>query len=532
VSRLSIRPFTTEQVTKGLKALVPSSGEGEVGIETIILVECADEIGKVITLLFNLIIITGIYPDDWKCAHITPIYKNKGSKSSLDSYRPISILAPISKLFEKLLAEQITDYLESNNLLNPAQFGFRKSLSCELALNTLVETLRNALDDGDDAMVVMLDFTKAFDTVDHALLLFKLTYYGFDDKLILLIKNYLTNRTIKVKVNDAISHSKTINIGVPQGSVLGPLLFIIFINDMCLLKLNSKIMLFADDTTISARGPNPEFIITLLEEDLKLITEWLQHNKLILNVSKSQAMCFNSNQKLLLKTQENRLKLSIRCDKHSISLSKQVKLLGVVLDNKLSFGPQTAALVNKVNNKTALLKKSLFLFTPHFRPILYKIFIQSLFDYCSTLTTHLTNKAYEKRLDLCYSRSIFTLLKIKIKNISLEEQYEALIKINILPLRLRRFFRLCTFIFTTCKILNSPFGNFIFFYKNNLSTRSHFKSPIYYKSFKEFSLTSISIKLLNEFIFDHISIGSLSIFKKFLYTDLIKLYNSSEKFFI
>ena len=195
----------------------------------------------------------------------------------------------MSKLFEKLLSEQIYNYLESNKLLNAAQFGFRRNLSCELALTTLMEYLRNALDSGNDIIAVFLDLSKAFDTIDHELLLHKLQYYHFDVPLIALISNYLTSRTIKVKVNGKLSQSKLLNIGVPQGSVLGPLLFIIFINDMCSLKLNSQIILFADDTTITVKGPNPESIINLIEEDLKTLNEWFKHNKLVLNVKKSCA---------------------------------------------------------------------------------------------------------------------------------------------------------------------------------------------------------------------------------------------------
>ena len=152
---------------------MPNSGVGEVGIESVIFSECADEIGRHITTLFNQIITTGVYPEEWKCAHITPVYKGKGPKKSLDSYRPISILSPVSKLFEKLLAEQIFYYLESNKLLHPAQYGFREKLSCELALNSLMETIRNGLDSKNDVISVFLDFSKAFDTIDHRLLINK-----------------------------------------------------------------------------------------------------------------------------------------------------------------------------------------------------------------------------------------------------------------------------------------------------------------------------------------------------------------------
>ena len=484
-----------------------------------------------------VILSTGVYPDDWKCAHIIPIYKGKGSHSALDSYRPISILSPVSKLFEKLLAEQIYNYLESNKLLNAAQFGFRRNLSCELALTTLMENLRNALDSGNDIIAVFLDLSKAFDTIDHVLLLHKLQYYYFDIPLIALFKNYLSNRTIKVKVNGKLSHSKLLNIGVPQGSVLGPLLFIIYINDMCSLKLNSKIILFADDTTITVEGKNPELIIPLIEEDLKTLNEWFKHNKLVLNVKKSQAMLFNTHQKLHLDIQKSRLELKIACDNNHISLCTQVKLLGVMIDNKLSFGPQSKQLCGKITTKTNQLKKSLYLFTPNFKPNLFKIFIQSLFDYCSTLTTFFSNKTNEDRIENCFVKSLYMLTGVKIKNMTLDKQYESLIKINILPLRLRFFFRFCTFTFNILKNKNFYFMPIYLAHRSLLNTRSEFNIPKFKKTFKQHSFISISIRLLNSTIngvniFNFDELGSLNKFKTVLRDkdNIIKLFNSSEKF--
>ena len=487
---LTIRHFTEEEVTKGLKSLVPNSGVGEVGIESIVFVECADELTKQITYLFNLIITTGIYPDDWKCAHIIPIYKGKGPKTDLENYRPISILSPVSKLFEKLLAAQIYSYLETKKLLHPAQFGFRKNLSCELALNSLMETWKNGLDVGNDVIAVFLDFSKAFDTVDHNLLILKLTYYNFDANLTHLIKNYLTNRSIKVNINGRMSHSSPLHSGVPQGSVLGPLLFILFINDMCYLKIKSNMVLFADDTTISLAGKNPATIIESLESDLIILTEWLKNNKLVLNVAKSQAMCFNSNLKLPKTAQSERLKLKISCDNNQISFLAQVKLLGIVIDNKLDFGAQSKALSIKINLKSHLLKRSLYLFTESFKPTLFKLFIQSHFDYCSTLYIHFSNKNHIIKLEKCFTKAILIIIKVKLAKLTLFEQYTALnntkknkINFNILPLKHRFFFHLCTFIFNIFKNNNETFINIFNSHKSQSVTRDPYKIPKFKKTF-------------------------------------------------
>ena len=222
--------FTVDEVIKGLKALKPNSGKGESNIETSILIDAAEELGRPLTNLFNLILDTGIYPDEWKCAHITPIFKS-GSKKDLGNYRPISILTPISKLFESLIASKILDYLELNNMLHSSQFAYRKKTSIEQAVLTMTEEWRKNMDLGYYVIALFLDLSKAFDTVDHNILLSKLIYYNFHPKFISLIKSYLENRTIKVKVNDSLSEKREMNVGVPQGSVLGPLLFIIYFND-------------------------------------------------------------------------------------------------------------------------------------------------------------------------------------------------------------------------------------------------------------------------------------------------------------
>ena len=207
---------------KGLKGLKPNSGAGEVEIDSIIFISAAKELSSTITHLFKLIIQTHTFPDEWKCAHITPIYKGKGSKSSIDNYRPISILPPIAKLFESMMATKIYEYLEFNNLLHSSQFGLRKSRSCELALNSMVEEWRTSLDSKKEVISMFLDLSKAFDTVDHQLLIHKLKFYNFKSPLIKLIENYLTNRTMRVKNNNTMSKKRMSMSEFRRGVLWGP----------------------------------------------------------------------------------------------------------------------------------------------------------------------------------------------------------------------------------------------------------------------------------------------------------------------
>jgi retron-type reverse transcriptase len=256
--------------------------------------------------------------------YVTPIYKGKGLKSSPDNYRPISVLTPISKIFETLVAAQLKSYLEANELLSEYQFGFRVSRSCELALNTMIEDWRSALDIKEHLFAVFLDLSKAFDTVNHELLLKKLSFFNLDTSVVALVANYLHNRRIKVKVNGMLSKEvKKDSLGIPQGSILGPLLFILYINDLPKLKIKSKLMLFADDTTIYLREPNIRDVLADLEADLKLILEWLNHNRLILNVAKTQAMHvpFSRNDLELFKG------LTLSCGPENIQFAACVRVL-------------------------------------------------------------------------------------------------------------------------------------------------------------------------------------------------------------
>jgi hypothetical protein len=185
--------FSAVEVHKALLSLRSSSAAGFVGIETRVFIDCASELKDCLTDLFNLCLSTGIFysvflPDDWKVAFLTPIYKGKGSKFSLDNYRPISILSPISKVFENLLSFQLRHFFKSNGIFSSSQFGLRKFLSCEIALNSMLDRWGVALDDRKYFIAMFLDLSKAFDTIDHELLLLKLTRYGFSSLSIQLIR--------------------------------------------------------------------------------------------------------------------------------------------------------------------------------------------------------------------------------------------------------------------------------------------------------------------------------------------------------
>ena len=496
--------------------------------------DCADELSPVITDLFNLCLANNKIPDEWKIALVTPIYKGKGSKSSLDNFRPISILSPISKVFEALLGQKMRVFLEKNGFLHQDQNGFRDGRSCHLALNTFVDYTKRNLHSKNHVISIFLDLSKAFDTIDHQLLLIKLNKYGFSSNALDLIKNYLENRVSIVCFDGKSSSKEILKSGVPQGSILGPLLFIIFINDFCFLDLKGNKTMFADDTTLYLAGTSLWKIACDLECDLVVIADWLKHNRLLLNVKKSNAMIFKWRYQLHLDVLNTNIdaqdEISILCDGEKIPFVKKFRLLGVILDEYLSFDLHTIELCQKVNWKISILKRSSYLFHLNFRTILYKLFIMSKYDYCSTLFFYFADKCNQERLEKNFVKSLKSYLNIKLLNLSLDEQFTVLKSFNILPLQLRFFQNMVFFIFSLMKgNRESYILNNIKVCKKTKNLRSNFSEPISKTALYKYSFFMIAIRLLNSFIFNLVSLNEKS-FRSIFTSSILVLYEGNKKF--
>ena len=366
-----------------------------------------------------------------------------------------------------------------------------------------------------------MDLSKAFDTIDHVLLLSKLSFYGFSPSAILLIKSYLLNRFSITTFDGARSRPEPLKVGVPQGSVLGPLLFIIFINDMCHLNLKSFLDLFADDSTASGSSDNIKCLIESLSDDLNIISDWLLHNRLVINWPKTHAILFN-----FVKIKSNPLfinshDLNLSLGTVSIPFVDQTKILGVVLDDKLRFNHHIISLCKRVNSKVHMLSRNLYLFSIDFRSILFKLFIQPLFDYCSSLFMHLDNKIDQNRLTSVFSKSIKKLLNINLFNLTPNIQLILLSNFNILPLIFRYFQRLSFFIHSLFKFnTKSSLVSSIFIFNN--------RNNLIHQSFqtlkKKYSFSIVSSKLLSIFIYSRLGLSKIS-FKKYFNSNLIKLFN-------
>ena len=289
-------PLTnTDKILKYLKNLDVRKSTGTDDIGPRLLKMAAPFIAEILTFICNLSIRTGSFPEKWKEAKVKPLHKG-GPTNDLNNFRPISILPVLSKLFEKHVHESLLSFLEQYKLLYSTQSGFRPSHSCETALLYMTDKWLKALDRGELVGVVLVDFRKAFDLVDHEILLRKLKYYKLNETCLNWFRSYLSHRTQKVYFRDTFSAQKTVKCGVPQGSILGPLLFLLFIND---LPLYTKAMtdLYADDTTLYEISKSKEEIERKLQKAITKVASWCKQNGMVINTDKTKAMLITTRQR-------------------------------------------------------------------------------------------------------------------------------------------------------------------------------------------------------------------------------------------
>ena len=277
----------------------PGKASGYDKLPIKIVKDCSDVLAFPLIELINKSLETSTFPNVEKIAKVIPIFKN-GTKSSFDNYRPISILPVFSKLLERTVHRQLYSYLEENNFLTDRQFGFRKSRNTSQAITYITDFIRSAMDRDEYTGAIYVDLKKAFDTVNHATILSKLPLYGINDKELSWFIDYLFNRKHFVEFNTTRSKYQDITCGVPQGSILGPLLFLLLMNDIEHVITSCEVLLYADDMVIFFASKNVSLTESTLAKDLQQIYDWLIKNQLIINLKagKAEAILFGTTQKL------------------------------------------------------------------------------------------------------------------------------------------------------------------------------------------------------------------------------------------
>ena len=301
--------------------------------------------------LVNLCFETGVFPDILKLAKVTPIHK-KESKLEYLNYRPISLLSVFSKIYEKLIYTRVYSYLTKKDLIYSKQFGFRSNHSTNHAIISITEHIRNLLDNGHYVCGIFVDLEKAFDTVNHEILCEKLSSYGLRGNVNKLLQSYLSNRKQYVSLNGFESVTKDVTCGVPQGSSLGPLLFLLYINDFRLCLSETSSGHFADDTFIIYDSKKPKTIETIINTELKQVVKWLRLNRLSLNASKTELIFFHSKRHTL-----NYDDISIKFCGTKLIPVDHVKYLGMYIDKHLSWSVHIQELCKKLSRANGILSK-------------------------------------------------------------------------------------------------------------------------------------------------------------------------------
>ena len=384
-------PVDVNTIILTVKELNNTNAYGSDGIPFKFIRDSLPIISFYITVIVNTSIVTHVFPHQWKHPHILPFYKS-GDKDKVSNYRPISLLPILSKILEKVIANQLMSYLETNKLLSNHQHGFRSNLSTESALMQVTDKLYDNIEKKKVSLLLLLDLSKAFDSVSHDILINKCKKLNIDPRW---FQSYLRNRCQSVRIDDVISTPQDISYGVPQGSILGPILFIIFVNDISEYIKDCLLVLYADDTQLLLTGTisNLNDLIKRAEATLIAAKSYFQRNGLTVNEAKTQCIFIGSRQYISRIPEDTVLKFN----DNNLTPSKYVKNLGVYMDQYMLFDTHIDEMAKKVTGILFYINRIKDRFETSTRIILVQSLVLSVLNYCSNIWG-MTNKTQIERV--------------------------------------------------------------------------------------------------------------------------------------
>ena len=375
--------LSCESIVAAINEIPNDSAPGPDGIPVVLLKNCAAELAVPIKAIWSESILLQTVPKFYKQTCVSPLYKSKGSRAEAINYRPIALTSHIMKIYERILRLHMVNFIEDNNMLCNGQHGFRAGRSCLTQLLCHFDEIMQGLTNGCDTDAIYLDFAKAFDKVDHRLLLLKLKQYGFGEDITNWISSFLSDRSQNVVVNGQTSYLAKIISGVPQGTVLGPLLFILFVNDMHWCVKHSTIRLFADDTRLLKRISSSDDV-NLLQSDLESVINWAKENNMTLHEDKFEYIVHRHNQKDLL------LHLPFMAEAFSYTLTdgkslypvEFLKDLGVMVSSDMSWSLQISTIVKRARSMASWVLGAFHTREKVAMLLLYTTLVRSLLEYC------------------------------------------------------------------------------------------------------------------------------------------------------
>ena len=471
--RLSTVVFDDQDIIKIIRALNINKSHGHDDISIRMIKICDSALVKPLSIIFNNCLRTGTFPYLWKKSNVIPVHK-KNSKQLINNYRPVSLLPIFGKMFERIIFDNIYKYLDEHDLLNPNQSGFRPNDSCIYQLMEITHNIFSSFDCNPtlETRAVFLDISKAFDKVWHKGLMYKLESIGISGSLLNLMESFLNERYQRVLLNGQSSEWASIKAGVPQGSILGPLLFLIYINDLS-AGLSSNVKLFADDTSIFSTVYDINNTTSSLNSDLKKVSEWAYKWKMSFNpdpAKQAQEVIFSR-------------KLSKPChpiiefNSLPVQNASSQKHLGLILDEKLNFDSHLKEKCNKFNKGVGIIKKLQHTLPRQALLTIYKSFVRPHLDYGDIIYDQPNNESFNQKLE-SYQYNAALAITGAIRGTSQTKIYKEL---GLESLKFRRYFRrLCTFFKIQKSGLPSYLFNLIPHSNHNYVTRQIDKVETFY----------------------------------------------------
>ena len=340
-----------EEIINISHAIKPTHSSGLDGIDPMIALPLIKSIAQPLSEIINCSFSTGVVPCELKLAKIVPIFK-QGNKEDLTNYRPISVLPVFSKILEKIMYERLNNHLIKNDILYSMQHGFRSGHSTAMSLINLQEQITTAIDNNEFSVGIFIDLAKAFDTVDHGILLKKLQHYGIRGVTHQWFDSYLTNRNQQVICNGILSKFQQVKYGVPQGSNLGPLLFLIYINDLPNTSTILSFIIFADDTNVFYSHKSLYELYQIINHEITYVVDWFRINKLSLNINKTNFILFRSHRKLIPE-----ISIQLLIDGNVIPQVSSAKFLGVCIDQHLNWSEHIKLISMKIAKNAGILNR-------------------------------------------------------------------------------------------------------------------------------------------------------------------------------
>ena len=502
----SFKHISSDVMQKAIVALDVKKATGHDYISAKILKMCSNSLAVPLTYLFNLCITDSVFPLHCKYATVTPVYK-KDDPLTMKNYRPVSILCSISKLFEKLIAQQLKVF--ENTILHDSISAFRQNYSCQSVLVGIVEQWRRELDNKNCVGTVLMDLSKAFDSMPHSLLIAKLHRYGMTDIAVKFLASYLTERYQRVKIGSSLSDWLPITKGVPQGSVLGPALFNIFINDLYGFIKLASLFNYADDNTLGAQGKNQQVVKEILIAESKNAVDWFNNNSMEANPSKFQCMLLSSK-----RTAYDGFALDF--NGINITGESSVKLLGVYIDKHLDFHEHISFICRKAGAQLNALSRISHILDQSSKLALVRSFISSHFNYCPIIW-HFCSASDREKMESIQRRALR--LVYKDKHLSYDDM---LVRSNMIRLSLARLHSIAIETFKCMKGLNPEYISHLFKpNSNSIQTRQHSNLDIivpYVKttSYGLHSIRYIAAKIWNDIPRSFKEVNSVNDFKSLI----------------